>query len=290
MTQSNILIDKASLVISKLENKKKIIKEPEYPYIHFKHIAPPSVNLKEEQDLEQLPHDRLPTITSGWRERNDNSHIGKNSNSITSVLKKIPKLNSSEKEDVESYTGKKGRGSGEINNTLLKPKSPIHYSEYGFAKRLHKATSRPIGHNINLYSGVYSDPRKWQKESDGSTKLRAFTSLTHDKKTAHVFAHQWSEGKKASPEGKKGKIHIIHLHAKANDLGLPVMKHSDFEEHETVLPPDTHIKPHPDYVNDKGVHEPEIHTGSDGTKIHIHHYVIHSQTHPDNYRPANKVY
>ena len=260
------------------------------PYIHFRHIAL-SKDPKEKKDKkvitneefgDDLPHERMPDLE--WRNHNENTHLGKTSKAINAVLKKASPNLGHLKRDVTDYTGKtSGEGSSVINNALLNPKKSMGWRTHGMAKRLHKATSQPIGHDVNLYSGVHSDPRKWEKSDDGSTRLRAFTSMTHDKKIAHIFAHQWTEGKKASTSGKKGQVHIIHLHAKATDHGLHVSHHSSFNEHETVLPADTHIKPHPDF---KG---PEVHVASDGTKVHIHHFVIHRQTPTDNYKPENRI-
>lgn len=255
------------------------------PFIHYK-----TIKLEDNEDMlsegDDLPHERLPDLA--WRDQNDNAHLGNSSQKITKELeKKSPKLSKADKRDVEDYTGKtKGLGgSGPINTNLLNKKRSVHHSIYNKIRRLHKIVSSPIGHDVNLYSGVYSDPRRWEKGADGSTRLRAFTSMTHDKRTAHVFAHQWAEGENRSPSGKKGQVHIIHLHAKASDRGLHVEKHSPFPEHETVLPPDTYIKPHPDYP------KPTIHTASDGTRVHVHHYVIHSQ-HPGDgtYRPENPIW
>lgn len=261
------------------------------PYINYRNIGLPKDKKEQKvvtnEEYDDLPHERLPNLS--WRDHNDNTHLGKNSKAITSTLKKSsPKLTGEHKRAVTDYTGKTGdESSGSLNNNLLKPKVPMHWRTHAWAKSLHKATSHPIGHDVHLYSGVHSDPRKWEKSDDGSTHLRAFTSMSHDKKIAHVFGHQWTAGEKgkdASPSGKKGEVHIIHLHAKANDHGLHATAHSPYEEHETILPAGTHIKPHPDH---KG---PEIHKASDGTKVHIHHYVISKQEHPDHYKPANKIY
>jgi hypothetical protein len=261
--------------------------DEEIPYINYKDNGLPKekkeqkIITKEEYDL---PHERLPNLS--WRDHNDNIHLGKDSKSITSTLKKsVPKLTSEYKRAVTDYTGKTGdQVSGDLNHNLLKPKIPMHWRSHAWAKSLHKAVSHPIGHDVHLYSGVHSDPRNWEKSDDGSTHLRAFTSMTHDKKIAHVFGHQWTEGKKASTSGKKGAVHIIHLHAKADDHGLHATQHSTYDEHETILPAGTHIKPHPDY---KG---PEVYIASDGTKVYVHHYVISKQEHPDHYKPANKIY
>ena len=265
------------------------------PYIHYREIDVSKQDndqekLDEEKETIQgvLEGQRLPRLD--WHDKNDNQHIGKDSKTISKVLKSTtPKITGDDKRDVEEYTGKTTKdqiikGSGGLNRSLLNPRTYMGHRTYNLARRLHRVTSQPIGHDLSLYSGVRTDPRKWKQEKDGSTRLRGFTSMTHDKTVAHSFAHQWTHGQGASASGKKGEVHIIHLHAKAGDKGMYVSHHSPFNEHETVLPADTHIAPHPDHP------KPDVHRGADGTRVFVHHYVIHKQTEGGgNYRPENPI-
>lgn len=257
------------------------------PFVHFKHITienlvskgdSKKINKSLLEDADQILYEH-PKIT--WHKINDNKHIGKTSDSISTALSKHArkiKTGSKDHRAIESYT----HSSKDLNEHLLRKRPSA--SEKSFynprAKHLHYIVSTPLGHDVHLYSGVNSDPRKWEKNSQGHTRLRAFTSMTHDKKIAHYFAHKHLKAKAFS---KNKNVHIIHLHAKATDYGMNVRKHSAYkEEHETILPADTYIKPHPKHKT------PEIYHAPDGSTVHIHHYVIHKQTHPDNYEPHSK--
>jgi len=254
---------------------KQIVHSGTTPYIHYQHISigageqDTSVGNKPKTLDESAYSKGLPKLE--WRNQNDNAHLGSTSVAISSALnKKGPKLNWDKHRDqlisIENYT----RSSKNLNKYLLKAKKKVA-KYHTQAKQLHSIFSKPLGHNLNLYSGVGSDPRTWEKTEEGHVRLGAFTSMTHDKNVAHAFAHSWS---------KKGVTHIIHLHAKSTDMGMHIRKHSIYKaEHETVLPAETHIKPHPDYDG------PEVHTASDGSQVHVHHYVIHKQTHSDDYTP-----
>jgi len=279
------LIDLSSKYLTKslkAQNLENDISHDSVPYIHYGHISHGSDESKDrqsskiDQKLAESYTSDLPKLE--WHKHNDNAHLGKTSTAISSTLsKKAPKLSASNpaRDDIREYTG----SSRDLNAHLLQKKRKDKYF-HSLAKQLHKTTSALLGHDVHLYSGVRSDPEKWDKNSKGHVRLKAFTSMTHDKKVAHSFARTWAEN-----HGKRGSknLHIIHIHAKSTDHGMHVRKYSAHaNEHETILPADTYIKKHPKHKT------PEIHESPDGTKVHIHHYVIHKQVHPDHYEPHSK--
>ena len=254
--------------------KKKYI-----PYIHFRDyidIADLTEDVARKPKFPKHgdsldPYAEAITPDLGWRNYNDNEHLGKTSAEISKRLyNTTPALTSQESHAVKSHTN---QSSYEMSTKLIN-KEKITSSIRNKAIKLHDIVSKPLGHKISLYSGVSSDPRGWEKHSDGSTQLRAATSMTHDKFVSHYFATM-------NATDTSNPTHIIHLHANPTDRGLYVAHHAESpDEYETILPPNTYIKPHPNHT------EPEEHIDSDGKKVFIHHYVIHKQSKPGEYQPG----
>jgi len=118
-------------------------------------------------------------------------------------------------------------------------------------QHLDSATSHKLNHPLHVYSGIRWDPREQMKKTD-KVHLPAYTSTTHDKKTAKKFASN----------------HILHIHLKKGDKAAPIEHLSHYHgEHETVLPRNTTLK-----VNKtptKVVHGKKTY--------HVWHATVHSQ-------------
>jgi hypothetical protein len=263
-----------------IKNKKKA----QGPYIHFKDVGHPESSILETYILEDFNW-LLPKVKDKKWGHNDNAHIGSWAGNVNKRLAdSAPKFKGKDKTAIQEYTHKNG-GSGKLNLPLINPSQKVSQEHHNIMTRLHRVVSNPIGHNVSLYSGVGSDPRNWDKEKDGSTRLRAFTSMTPSKNTARLFGHQHAMKNDDPDKGKLEDVHMIHLHMKPTDKGLPVSDYSKFSnELETVLPPDTHIIPHPDHP------KPDVHKDAEGRNIYVHHYVVHSQHAGDgSWKPANPV-
>lgn len=263
---------------------KSFLHRSKLPYIHFKNLDHFNTILESYTIHEADNSWNIPEIKDKKWYTHSNDHLGPNAYQVDLKLNdEAPKFKVNEKKTIKQYTHQNG-GSAKFNETLINPKKTISQEHHDIVTHLHGLVSKPFNHDMHLFSGVSSDPRKWDKEKDGSTRLRAFTSMTTDRHVARAFAHNKAR-RSDDQHDKKTDVHIIKLHVKAGDKGLPVSKHSIFKnEYESVLPADTHIKPHPE------LSEPEKYTDKQGRKMFVHHYVIHKQHAGDgSWKPENKV-
>lgn len=223
---------------------------PDEP-VHFKHVS----KLKEETEKKKP--------VNGWIEHNQNKHLGAKSHDIskqlTHHLKTHHDLNTDEYYHAQKYTDTSRDLNRELINSHKDKKEPHRYW-HQTVHHLDSATKRPIGHHVHLYSGLGFDPHSI-KNKNGHVHLPAYTSLTHDKRKAHSFAHDHYHGDEIHQ-------HILHVHMKKKDKGLHVSHFSHYpEEHETILPRNTKIKIHK---------KPSIYHEWGGRKVHVWHaHIIH---------------
>ena len=216
----------------KLSSKKAYI--PTEP-VHFKFSTrktnkkETSSNIKEDAGSE-LPHlSDMPNL---------NRRLGETPRAVSlKLFKNLERTNPLNKDEIEhlrKYTANSG-----VNHDLVDAhhggKSiPTKYAEH--LKHLDSATGRSIGKEIHLYTGIGFNPGR-VIDTEGHLHLPAYTSTTHDTKTALRFAR---------PLNTEGERHILHIHAEADDKGVNVENITDNEEeHETVLPRNTRLKIHP---------------------------------------------
>lgn len=265
-----------------------IKKQNPLPLVHFKmelHHAnineSISVELIESNVMDYNPP-RVGKEQKKWHEQ-ENPHMGWWGETNDVLMKRHPNFEGDDKEAIEQYTHKNG-GSAKFNRALLDTSRSITKKNHAHMTRLHKLAA-PLGHHVNLFSGVETDPRTWKKESDGSIKLPAFSSLTVNKDVAYRFGHhRVLQRDKSNDSNSKdlSDVHIMHVHAKPEHRALSVSKYSKFpDEVETTLPPDTHIAPHPEHK------KPDVYTNSDGRRVIVHHYIITHQS--NDWKPSNPV-
>ena len=203
--------------------------------IHFKSPARKSSkketasSIKENAD-EQLPHSSsIPNL---------NRHLGESPRIVSlklfKNLERTAPLNKDEVKHLHAYTA-----NSSVNHDLVDAHHngtsvPAKHAEA--IKHLDSATRRPIGKEVHLYSGLGFNPGE-TRDTEGHVHLPAYTSTTHDAKTALRFARPLNTG---------GDSHVLHIHAQPSDKGVNVENITDNEEeHETVLPRNTRIKIHP---------------------------------------------
>ena len=211
-----------------------------------------------------------------WIDNNDNSHLGDSSQDISDKLHEKTAKNDDISSTTANYINDYTRDSSELNHDLVAchrqhvdPKLDADMSNRrGTITHLDKATKHPIGHETHLYSGIGFDPREHLTPSDKGhalLHLPAYTSTTHDKRTAAGFS---------TPVNSER--HILHIHAKPTDHGAHVSPWSHFpQEHETILPRHTTLRVHPTPDTYEG---PTVRTGR---TVHVWHATIHSQHNPN---------
>lgn len=221
--------------------------------IHFKDFTrnPAAPNI-EEDVTEQLPH--LSTMPT-----NLNRHLGETpriaSLKLFRNLERTNPLSKDEVKHLHGYTADSGVNHDLVNAHHHGKNVPAKHAEA--IKHLDSATSRRIGKEVHLYSGIGFNPRETM-DAEGHLHLPSYTSTTHHAPTALNFAR---------PLGTKGDSHVLHIHAQPSDKGVNVENITDNEEeHETVLPRNTRLKIHP---------VPTVYRHEGGTVSVWHAHIIH---------------
>jgi hypothetical protein len=262
---------------------------PDAP-IHFKKIASDKKKVKVKNEIkealthvEELPGQHKLHQTPNPHKPGSDAHykeIGKRMSAQAEHHQKISDTLHSkqtpptkvEKKHLSDYTeGEEGSGthSYNLNQVLIhnhKKGNPPTTGMTGHEKALHhtmtKLTSKPLGHEVHLYSGVGFNPKAAAKKSkEGVIHLPAHISMSHHSEIATGFAN-------INHDLENTGRHVIHVHAKASDKGYHIGKYSNAHaEHETVLPAGTKLK----YSHSTA------HKDDEGNKINIHHFTVHSQ-------------
>jgi len=114
----------------------------------------------------------------------------------------------------------------------------------------------PIGHKLNVYSGLSFDPRDHFDEN-GRMQSPAFISATHSKRIATDFATKRAGGD--SP------INIMHFHLEPGDPATHISQYSGFPgEKETLIGRNTTLR----HMGTQSYSDPN------GRTINIHHVAI----------------
>jgi hypothetical protein len=227
--------------------------------IHFVHIVHSYVSgikpvVKEEENKKK---EITEEVSNDWLSHNENHELGKTSADVSKVLKKYrPKFSNGQRVNVAHYT----QESGDLNRSLITKhlhKTPIEDHHRPVIKDLDKLTKNPIGQSLHVYSGIGFNPAEHIKDHEGVKKLHlpAYTSVTHDKETAHNFSEQ---------NLNQHDKHILHIHMKPEDRGFHVGELSSWvakPQHETILPRNTKL---------------HIHSSEKSGDTHIWHATIHS--------------
>jgi hypothetical protein len=174
-------------------------------------------------------------------------------------------LNKEDAAKVAEYTD----SSSDINRKLIKGVSLTPSQE--IVHNTIKKKSKPLGHEVHLYSGTRTDFGKMARASkDGILVSPAHISTTHNFERAKGFAG-------VTPEPENIPVHMIHIHAKPEDKGLHVSrldKNVHKGELETIIPSGTKLKySHSTNHNFLIKHK----NGSYNQKYQVHHFTIDSQ-------------
>jgi len=219
-------------------------------------------NIKEEND-EKSFHD--------WLNQKSNTHIEPGTNGADNahnvsdeLIKSSPNLNDHETYAIKYYSA----GSGPLNQELLDHHNgkidKISSKHEELARHIHTATSHPIGHELDTYSGLGFDPRNHVGTS-GHLYSPCPISTSNSKSVAHGFTSSSISGTDIKPKER----HILHVHLQPHDHALHI-EHLTYNpgEYETMIPPKTTLHIH---------HTPTILHHKNGDKIHIWHATIAHQ-------------
>lgn len=262
---------------------------PDAP-VHFKHVGEPKKKVKEKKEvsealthveelpgqhkLNQTPNPHKPGTVEHGKEISRRmvareEHHQKTSDMLHSKQTPPTKAQSNHLKDYTEGDEGSGTHSYNLNQVLLhnhKKGLPPTTGMTSHEKTLHntisKLASRPIGHEVHLYSGVGFNPRAAAKKSkDGILHLPAHISMSHDSEVASGFAN-------INHDLDNTGRHIIHVHAKPTDKGYHIGGHSlAAPEHETVLPAGTKLK----------YSHTTVHKDDNGDRHNVHHFTVHSQ-------------
>ena len=193
-----------------------------------------------------------------------------NQKEIDNISEKLTKNTIPHDIDTEDLDHIKNYSNGSISKQLNKHlidngEKGLKYQRNIYGKsdiyQVHKAilkNVRPLGMNVDLYSGVSRDLADKVKPRS-ILHSPAHISVTHSKDIA--FFHSQLNAPADST------YHVFHIHAKAKDKGLHMENHSHFPgEYETILPAGTKLK-----------HYKTSHHEESDDKIIVHHFKIHSQ-------------
>jgi|694.fasta_scaffold00051_125 hypothetical protein len=194
------------------------------------------------------------------------------------LTKDRPKISETQAGHVEDYTTDETGSSYHINTSLIDahnngthPEGDMIYEDKRIHRTISKLTENPIGHSVDLYSGVGFDPEKLLGGSSNSIlHLPAHTSTTHSPLVAlkHAMDNRPRTGKGNGNAGNTA--HIIKISTTPKTKGFHVGDLSEFNnERETILPAKTNlIHSHTTMHTDEN--NPNI-------KVKIHHFAVHSQ-------------
>ena len=192
-------------------------------------------------------------------------------------------LNREDKGHVKSYTNTRFNSSKGISKKLIDNHNNNKDHDHGMSSGHYRSGERDshhairnnaksIGHETHLYSGVHPDFAKKHGGKEGHiVHSPAHISTSHDIRAAHKFANRNKD--------ENGHSHIMHIHAKSENKGLHVSKHSASpSEHETIIPHGAQLK-----YSHTTTHEHDHDTNKvHGEKpkyqrqtVHVHHYTIH---------------
>lgn len=199
----------------------------------------------------------------------------KNLNEISKKLNEArPKITNRESGHIKSYTGK-DPSSLSINESLIEAhntRQPPNMSSED--EKVHRSilrlSSNPIGHSVDLYSGVGFDPKKLLGAAGSTLYLPAHTSATHSPLVA--LQHAIQNRPRTGPMGMGKTAHMIKITTTPTTKGFHVGDLSSYKnEQETVLPAGTTLKY--SHTTMHNVQEnPQF-----PVKVRLHHFTVQSQ-------------